>query len=225
MRVPTIVILALIAPLTALAGQASGGHSSDMSAGVRFGTLGIGGEISKLLSPHLGVRVGANFFSLSHTFNESGVTLAATLKMKAITGLVDFYPGERGSFHLTGGVITNPVDVSGTGQPASTGNFTINRHTYTAAQVGTLSATGKWPGASPYFGFGFGTPATTHTTLRFVLDIGAAIGKPGVTLLASNPTNNATLASDVAAQRDTIQTKANKLPVYPAISLGLVIRF
>jgi hypothetical protein len=225
MRVRTITILALIAPVTALAGQASQSHGDDVSIGVRFGTLGIGGEINKLISSHFGIRVGANFYSLSHTFTESNVTLATTLKLKAVTGLVDFYPGDRGSFHLTGGVITNPVSVTGTGQPASTGTFTINNVTYTAAQVGVLNGAGSWPSASPYLGFGFGTPANSHSGLAFFFDVGAAIGKPSITLSATNPGNIPGLAANVAAQQDTIQTKANKVPVYPAISFGLAIRF
>jgi hypothetical protein len=215
----------MAAPLAPLAAQASGGNGSDMSIGLRFGTLGIGGEIAKLVTSNIGLRVGANFFSLDHTFNQSDVSIDGTVKLKAVTGLVDFFPASRGSFHLTAGVMTNPAEVTGTGVPTSSGTFTLNHQTYSAAQVGTLTGSGKWSSALPYLGFGFGTPAGHHTALRFVFDVGVGIGKPAVLINASGASTNATLAADVAAQQDTLQAKFNKLPVYPAVSFGLVVRF
>ena len=220
MQLRTLLTLALVAPAVPLAAQASQSHGSDMSIGVRFGTLGIGPEISKLVTPHVGLRVGINFFSESHTFNQSNANIAATLKLKAFTGLVDLYPGARGSFHLTGGVITNPVTVTGSGTPS--GNIKINNTTYTPSQVGTMTVNGEWPSASPYVGLGFGTPAASHAALHIVFDLGAAIGKPKLTLTSNGTASNTTLPADFAAQVKTIQ---DKVPVYPVISLGLVYRF
>jgi hypothetical protein len=224
MRVRTIAILALVAPITALAGQSSGSSGSDMSIGVRFGTLGFGPEIAKLITPHIGLRIGADFFSLTHTFNQSELTIDGKIKMKAFTGLLDLFPGNRGSFHVTAGVISNPVEITGTGVPSSSG-FTINKHPYSQSDVGTLSGSANWPSASPYVGFGFGTPAGKHSGIRFVFDVGVGIGKPTVLISATGSATNSALATDLAAQQDTIQKTANKLPVYPAISFGLVFRF
>ncbi len=220
MRARSIALLALIAPLAPLAAQQGASHGSDMSIGVRAGTLGIGPEISKLVTSHVGLRVGINFFSESHTFNQSNANVDATLKLKAFTGLLDLYPGARGSFHLSAGVITNPVTVTGSGTPS--GNITINNTQYTPGQVGTMTLTGEWPSASPYVGLGFGTPAASHAALHLVFDIGAAIGKPNITLTSTGAASNATLQSDLAAQVSTIQ---NKVPVYPVVALGLVVRF
>lgn len=220
MRVRTMAMLALFAPMTTLAAQAGASHGSDVSIGVRFGTLGIGPEISKLVTSHVGLRAGINFFSESHTFNQSNANVDATLKLKAFTGLLDLYPGARGSFHLTGGVITNPVTVTGSGTPS--GTITINGHDYSPAQVGTMTVIGEWPSASPYVGLGFGTPAASHAALHLVFDIGAAIGKPNLTLSSTGQASNATLQADFAAQTKTIQ---DKVPVYPVINFGLVYRF
>lgn len=220
MQFRSIALLVLIAPLTALAAQKSESHGSDMSVGVRFGTLGVGPEVSKLVTSHVGLRVGVNFFSESHTFNQSNANVAATVKLKAFTGLLDLYPGARGSFHVTAGIASNPITVTGSGTPS--GNITINDHSYTPAQVGVMTLTGEWPSASPYVGLGFGTPAASHAALRFVLDFGAVISKPNVGLTATGAASNATLQSDLTAQVSTIQ---NKVPVYPVIALGLVVRF
>jgi hypothetical protein len=220
MRVRTIAILALMTPMTMLAGQASPSHGSDVSIGIRFGTLGIGPEISKLVTSHVGLRAGINFFSEDHTFNQSNANVDASLKLKAFTGLVDLYPGARGSMHFTVGVITNPITVTGTGTPS--GNITINDHSYTPQQVGTLTVTGEWPSASPYVGWGFGTPAASHGALKFVFDLGVAIAKPNLTLTSSNQGSNSTLQADFAAQTQTIR---NQIPIYPVINFGLVYRF
>ncbi|MEO8137805.1 MAG: hypothetical protein ABI831_27980 [Betaproteobacteria bacterium] len=196
-----------------------------MSIGIRFGTLGVGAEVAKLVTPHVGIRVGAGFLSATRNFDESDVTFDAHLKMHAISGLIDLFPGRRGSFHVTGGIMTNPLEITGTGVPKANGTITINGHDYTTAQVGVLTGTGKWSSTLPYVGFGFGTPAASHAALRFVFDVGAAIGKAKVGLTATGAATNAQLQSDLNAQVVTTQDDVNKVPVYPVINLGLVVRF
>lgn len=222
MRIRSILCLAALMPTAALAAQQ---HGADLSIGVRAGTLGIGAEIAKLVTPHVALRVGANFLSASHTFTQTDITLDAKLKMHAVSGLIDLYPGARGSFHVTGGVMSNPLEVTGTGVPSGNGTFSINNHDYSAAQVGTLTGTGKWKSALPYVGLGFGTPAASRSALKLVFDIGAAIGKATIGLTATGAQNNAQLQSDLNAQIVTTQKDVNKVPAYPVVSLGLVYRF
>lgn len=224
MRVRNAVgLIALCVPGAVLAAQGSGSTGSDMSLGLRVGTLGIGIEASKLLSDHFGVRVGGNYYSLSQTQTKSNISFAATLKLQAFTGLVDWYPGSRGSFHFTGGIITDPASIDGVGQPSSGGTLTINNQQYTQSQVGILNTTIKYPSASPYFGLGWGTPASKDGGFGVLFDIGVAIGKPTVALTSTGTAPG--LAANVAAQQATMQTDANKVPVWPAISLGFVWRW
>jgi hypothetical protein len=224
MRVRNAVgLIALCVPGAVLAAQGSGNTSSDMSVGLRVGTLGIGIEAAKLLSDHFGVRVGGNYYSLSQTQTKSDVSFAATLKLQAFTGLVDWFPGARGSFHLTAGLITNPVTIDGVGKPSGNGTFTLNNQQYTAAQVGLLNTTIKYPSASPYVGLGWGTPASKDGGFGVVFDIGVAIGKPTVALSSTGSAPG--LAANTAAQQATMQTDANKVPVWPGISLGFIWRW
>jgi hypothetical protein len=145
-------------------------------------------------------------------------------KFKAFTALADLYPGKHGGFHLTGGLISNPLSFTGNGQPTG-GSFTINSHSYTAAQVGTLTATGKWPGVSPYLGLGFGSPAHRGGRIGILFDIGAGIGKAKLGLAATGASSNATLAADLEAQRAKTQKDVDKIPVYPVISFGVAYHF
>ena len=218
-----VLLAGQVLPLSAQ--QAPNDHSaSDFGIGVRAGTAGIGVVLSKLLTSHLGIRVDGNFFSVNvNGKKQSDVTYDAKLKMQGFSGLLDLYPGARGSFHLTGGVMSNPAKITGTGV-SSGGNYTINNHPYTSAEVGTLTATGQWGSVLPYVGLGFGTPASKHGGLSFTFDLGLAIGKPTVALTA-NGTGGAPLQSDLKTQAATTQNDLNKVPGYPVLALGLMYRF
>jgi hypothetical protein len=219
-RLLAILGLASLIP-AGLSAQSS--ETNDLSVALRFGTLGIGGEISKLVTPHIGLRASGNYFSYNRTFNNDNNAYNANLKFEAFTGLLDLYPGGRGAFHFSAGVMTRPISLSATGVP--NGTFQINQHTYTSAQVGTLTETLQWGSALPYVGLGFGTPAAKNSGLSLLIDAGVAIGKPTVSLTASNANSGSQLATDLQAQIKKQQNDANNIPVYPVLSLGIAYRF
>lgn len=202
-------------------------HGADAAIALRLSTLGVGLEVGKQLLDHLSIRVGANFGSYNNTGKEqSDITYDVHLKLKAGEALVDLAPARRGNFHFTAGLLTNPVTIRANGRPSASGTFTINDHTYTSAQVGTLSAEGKFPGVSPYLGLGFGTPARKGGRVKFLFDIGASIGKPKLTLTATGAQSNPTLQADLDAQRDKTQADVDKYAkLYPVLALGLAFHF
>lgn len=199
-------------------------QGTDLSLAVRFGTLGVGGEISKLVTPHVGIRVSGNYFTYNKSFNNSDVSYDASLKFKAFSGLLDLYPASRGAFRFSAGVMTRPITLTGNGVP-SNGTFQINHHSYTTAQVGTLTETAQWGAALPYVGLGFGTPAAKSAGFGFLFDLGVAIGKPDVTLTATGAGSNSALQSDLTAQIAKQESDANKIPLYPVLSMGIAYRF
>lgn len=207
--------------------EGSAAHGLDLAVALRLSTLGLGLEVGKQLIDHLSVRFGANFGSSNKSGREtSGIAYDVHLKLKAVELLADLAPKARGNFHFTFGVLTDPLHIVANGVPSASGTFTINDHDYTAAQVGTLSAEAKFPGVSPYFGLGFGTPARKGGRLKFLFDLGASIGKPTLTLSASGAQNNATLQADLNAERNDAQEDLDKyLKVYPVLSFGLAYHF
>ena len=223
----TLILAASAGAVTASAAESSGAdsHHSDAAIGLTVGTPGIGLEASLLLTPHLGARVGGNYLKLTRTQSRSDISYDASLKLQGVTALIDLYPAARGGFHLSGGLMTNPLKVTGTGQPGAGETFKINGNSYTADEVGTLTAIIKYPGASPYVGLGFGTPARGNSPLGFDFDLGAAIGKPTVVLTATGAANDPQLAADPQAQQDKTQTDAQKLKLFPVVQLGLAYRF
>lgn len=201
-------------------------HHSDMSVALRVSTTGFGGEVAKLLAGHVAARVGGSVYSWSTSKSQSGISYDASLKLHTFSALVDFFPHGRGSFHVTGGLVTNPLTISATGVPRGSGTFTINGNQYTPSQVGTLTATGDFQSAIPYFGFGWGTPASSGGAVKFLFDFGAALGKPRISLNATGAASNAQLASDLQAQQAQTEHDVRRfLRVYPVLDLGLGYRF
>jgi len=199
-------------------------HGNDLGVAVRVGTVGLGVEVSKWITGHLGARFGANLFTKNFKDRElSGNHYDAQIKVHAVMALADIYLSRRGAFHFTAGLSTNPARVTATGTPSG-GTFEINNHTYTSSQVGVLTAEAKFKKMAPYVGLGFGT-AARGGRLAFVFDLGVALGKPRILLTASGAASNSQLQNDLNAEIADAQQDANKLPGYPVLSLGLMYRF
>jgi hypothetical protein len=237
MRTSSILALAVLVGFTPLAAQTSNkseigmkrsvsdtGGSADVAVDFIFGTFGFGLQVSKLVTPHVAIRANGSYFSLNRTITQTDIEYAADLKLGAFSGLVDFFPGSRGAFHLTGGAVANRTKADLRGN-CTNGTMDINGTSYTCAQVGTLTGSVAFPSVSPYVGFGVGTPAM-GSRVHFVMDIGGAFGTPTLTLVSSNSGSNAQLAADMKAQRDKTQKDVNKyLRIYPVFESGIGIRF
>jgi len=219
-----VLVLAGMAP----AAMAQDHRGADAAVALRLSTLGLGIEAGKWLVPHVSARLGANFGSFNKTGKQqSDITYDIHLKLKAVEALVDLSPSARGNFHFTVGLLTNPVKLTGEGVPTG-GSFDINNTSYTPAEVGTLSAEVKFPGASPYFGIGFGTPARKGGRVKFLFDLGASIGKAKLLLASTGGTksNTAQLQADLHAQQQETQDDLDKYAkVYPVLSFGLAFHF
>jgi hypothetical protein len=196
----------------------------DLGIGVHTGTLGFGAELNKLLLDRLGIRAGFNYFSFGLNHSVRDVEYNATLRLQSAPLLLDLYPFARGPLHVTGGVVLNQTQFTGTGVPDSSGTITINHDKYTQSQVGVLSAAIKYPTSGGYAGLGIGTPAF-KSRVSGSFDIGAILSKPRVSLTATGAATDPQLATDLAAQQASTQTSANKLKVYPVLSTGVMVRF
>jgi hypothetical protein len=133
----------------------------------------------------------------------------------------------KGAFRLVAGVVIadNKVDV--VGRPAGNTTFEINNTIYTAAQVGSLTGTGKFGNdVAPYLGLGW----TTHRTVKgfgFFSDLGVMFsGSPTVALKASGPiSTDPTFQSNLAQEGRKVNDDLEAATVYPVIRIGLMYRF
>jgi predicted nucleic acid-binding Zn ribbon protein len=228
-----LVTTAAASMLACLAAPAAASAATpDFAVAVRAGTPGVGLDLDLGLSPSFGVRVGFAGFNINHNVNTSDVNYDGRLKLRTVTGLLDWYVF-RGGFHLTAGVAGNDTKLDVVGQPNQS-SYTINGNTYSSSQLGSLTGQLKFGNSvSPYVGFGWGNPAGESGRLHFLLDVGAIYGgTPSVTLTAQcgsaapagSPVCNQA-QSDVASEEAKLRHKADILQWYPVVSLGIAVRF
>lgn len=210
----------------------SAAANPDLAVAVRAGTPGLGLDLDLGLSPSFGMRVGFAGFNVNHTVDTSDVNYDGRLKLRTVTGLLDWYVFQ-GGFHLTAGVAGNGTKLDVVGEP-SQGSYTINGTTYSSSQLGSLSGQLKFGNSvSPYVGLGWGNPAGENGRVHFLFDVGAIYGgTPSVSLTAqcgpAAPPGSALcdeIQSNVAAEEQKLVSKADILRWYPVVSLGIAVRF
>jgi hypothetical protein len=226
-------VAALALALACLAAPAaSSAATADFAVALRGGTPGVGLDLDLGLSPAFGLRVGFAGFNINHSIDTSDVDYDGRLKLRTVTGLLDWYVF-NGGFHLTAGVAGNDTKLDVVGQP-SQGSYTINGTTYTSSQLGSLTGELKFgDSVSPYVGFGWGNPTGEDGRFHFLFDVGAIYGgTPSVTLTAecgpaappgSSVCNQA--QSDLGAEEAKLRHKADILQWYPVVNLGIAVRF
>jgi len=206
--------------------------SPDFGVAVRAGTPGVGLDLNLGLSPSLGIRVGFAGFNINHSVDTSDVNYDGRLKLRTITGLLDWYVF-RGAFHLTAGAAGNDTKLDVVGQPTQS-TYTINGNTYSSSQLGSLTGQLKFGNSvSPYVGLGWGNPAGESGRVHFLFDVGAIYGgTPSVTLTAqcgpAAPPGSSLCdqaQADVASEETKLRHKADILQWYPVVSLGVAVRF
>jgi hypothetical protein len=206
---------------------AAAGAVQAAGVGVKAGTTGLGADFGWEIAPTLGGRIGAAGLTYSTHVDTSDIHYDAKLKAANLNLFLDWSP--LGPFRITAGIVPNNNKIDMTGQPTN-GTFTLNGHTYSASEVGSLTGTVK-PGnsAAPYLGIGYGNVWTKG--VNFYFDLGVMFqGSPKATLSlacgpAATPAQCAQAQNDVAAEQARVEDKLKKFQYYPVGSLGITIGF
>jgi hypothetical protein len=216
--------------------------ASHVGVAVKVSTLGVGIDVATPVHPRVNVRVGVNFFSLSHDFDNDGITLAAQLKARSFETHLDWFP-LGGGFHISPGLMLyngNEVDAAASvpggkqfslgdsdliSDPANpvTGNLTASYDRKVAPSIligwGNLLPKGNRRWSVP---FELGVVFSTAPTATLNLTGGAC---------ATNGTNcrsiagDATLQNELTKQQNDINSDLSDAKVYPVLSLGFSYRF
>jgi hypothetical protein len=218
--------------LVCLAAPVARGATPDLALALRAGTPGVGLDLDLGLSSSFGLRVGFAGFNINHSLDTSDVNYDGRLKLRTVTGLLDWYVF-RGGFHLTAGIAGNDTKLDVVGRP-SQGSYSINGVTYSSSQLGSLSGELKFGNSvSPYVGLGWGNPAGQSGRVHFLFDVGAIYGgTPSVALTANcgpaAPPGSSLcdqIQGNVATEEKKLRDKADILRWYPVVSLGVAVRF
>ena len=193
----------------------------------RLGTLGIGVDVAKSITPQVGGRLGFNFGKLDFSRTDSGISYDSQLNLSSVQLFGDYYPSSSSGFRITGGLVAQNNKFSVTSKPNSNGSYTIDNTQYQASDVGSLTGEYKYGNSiAPYVGIGIGK--STNDGFGFNADLGVMFtGAPKVTLNASNQTFNNDAIARTRLDNQVRQTE-NDLKgfnVYPVISVGLSYGF
>jgi len=199
----------------------------EFGVGANIGTQGMGAEIATpIYKDSLNVRAGLYGANYSVSNRTSGdVNYSYSLKLFNAGAFADYFPF-AGSFRLSAGLVYNgnKFDVSGN---ATQGSYTLNGHTYTAAQVGNLNGSVQYNAIAPYLGIGGGNTASSKSGFKFVWDVGVLFtGSPSVDLSAScSGAGAASCQSDVAAEKQKLNNDVHKINFWPVLKLGVAYAF
>lgn len=193
----------------------------------RVGTLGIGVDVAKSITPQFNGRLGFNFGNVNFNRTDSGINYDSQLKLSSVQLFGDYYPFRSSGFRLTGGLVAQNNRFSVTSKPNNNGSYTIDGTQYQASNVGTLSGEYKYGNSiAPYLGIGIGKSA--NEGLGFNADLGVMFtGSPQVTLNASNLAFNTNPITRNQLDNQVRQTENDLrgFNVYPVLSVGLSYGF
>ncbi len=193
------------------------------------GTDGAGLDLSFQATRALVLRVRGVWLGARHGETYDQVRYNGKLDMMSGGAFLDIHPLPGRFAHplfLSLGAVDGRRRMSILATPQ--GSFTYGGHTYTAAQIGTVSGDIHLPDAAPFVGVGWDNTYDTAGALGLRLLAGAVVSsRPDVALrstgglLSSSPV----LQADVASEQAKIAGAANYLRYYPVVSAGLSVKF
>ena len=157
--------------------------NASVDVDAHLSTLGYGLGVAFPMTDSVAGRIGFNKFNKSIEQTSDLVKYTGDLKLSSFIALADWHPF-NGVTHLTAGLMYNNNKFSMIAVPS--GSYTINGTTYTAADVGSLTAAVEFNKVAPYLGFGWSGQAK-NTGFSFKSDFGILFqGKPKSTITCTN---------------------------------------
>ena len=208
--------------------------AAQVALGAKAGTLGIGAELTVGLSRQLNTRLGVNGFEYSERREASDIEYDGEASLRTATALLDWHPGGRG-FRLTGGVVYNDTEVTGSSLPPASGVYNLGGVPVPVSILGTLDAKADFDPVVPYAGLGWGNAVAEGRKVGFFFDLGVIFqGEADVELTPNIPANSpihttpgARDALEILLSREEgdLENEAADYDLYPVVAIGLTYRF
>jgi hypothetical protein len=199
----------------------------EFAFGPTISTTGLGMTVSTpLIANRLNLNVGFAAFAFSTNIKIQGTNYDAKVKLGAIPVVLTFYPFANW-FNIQAGAYFNRNRISVFAAAPDGTSVRAFGHTFTAAELGSVSGHTHFNTVAPYVGIGFGQPFRGGR-LTFTGSVGVMFeGPPGITLTPSNPAvlNIPGFAAQLAQEQKEVNDKARIAEYYPVINLGIVYRF
>ena len=198
-----------------------------LALGPKFGTTGLGLEMTFGVNPYLNLRSGFNYGSFTWGQEFGNVDYDADVTMTSVPLLLDVHPF-GGQFRITGGLYLQPgtkADLDATpSEPTQIGS-----HTYNPDTIGTLTGEIEVSSAlTPYLGIGFGNTVGEDQLLTLTLDIGVIFQSYDVALDSNGAGMTAqldTFREDLKKEEELLQEDADNWKIFPVVSISLAWHF
>lgn len=190
-----------------------------MALAVQVGSPGFGISVAKQIIPDLNARVGANFFSYGHEYEETENDILAdgTLDLQSFSILVDWY-GIGAGWFLSGGLYINNNQLSAL--VTSTKSYEYGGREYTPEELGEMNMEIAFNKVAPYLGLGWGNPVKEEGGLGFVFNLGAMYtNSPKVTMKGTG------MITPTAEQAPDVEEDLSGLKLYGVLTFGLSYGF
>ncbi|HOE37737.1 MAG TPA: hypothetical protein PLD40_09730 [Kiritimatiellia bacterium] len=198
-----------------------------LSLGPKFGTTGIGADLTFGINQYLNLRGGFNYGAFTWKTKLGSTKYDMDVDMVTAPILLDIHP-LGGHFHLTAGLYIQP-DVAADIKATPTSNKQIGEHTYPPEVIGTLRGEVEAKNAvAPYLGIGFGNTVGEDQLLTLHLDIGVIFQSYDASLTSDGEGMTAkldTFREDLKKEESNIQHDLNKLGIFPVVTLGIAWHF
>jgi hypothetical protein len=194
-------------------------------------TLGLGGSVTALLSPNLNARVALNTISVGVDLNRTDIDYNANLNLFNVSTMLDYHPFKESGFRLTGGIVFNNNNISGTARAGENQLIRINGNTYNSAVLGKLDADVTFSNpVAPYIGIGWGNAVKPGNRVGFSVNLGLVFPGPANIDLTANTSITNPLAlqrinRDVEAEERRLKDTLSDFNVYPVLSVGVSYQF
>lgn len=208
--------------------------AAQVALGAKAGTLGAGAELTVGLSRQLNTRLGLNAFDYSERREASDIEYDGEASLRTATALLDWHPGS-GGFRLTGGIVYNGTEVTGSSLPPASGVYDLGGVPVPVSILGTLDAKADFDPVVPYAGLGWGNAVSEGKKLGFFVDLGVIFqGEADVELTpnipAGSPINTTPGARDaleilLSREERDLEDEAADYDLYPVVAIGLTYRF
>jgi hypothetical protein len=221
--------------------QSELGPHSRVGVAAKVSTLGIGVDAAVPVLERANVRVGFNAFTFNHDFDDDGINLAASLRLRSFSAYFDWF-AFGGGFHISPGVMIhngNRLSAIATvpaGKSFSLGDSDLYSN---AANPITGNANISFEKVAPTILIGWGN-IVPHGDRRWSIpfELGVVYSRAPTSTLTfggsacnQNGGNCRNIASDPGLQADVAREQTNMnsdlsaLKIIPVLSLGFSYKF
>jgi len=223
----TIGVIAITAMMATTSFASDRDLNNKLALGAKVGTAGFGVEGRIPVTESLYGRFGVNYFHYSHALDKGALNYKGKLTLLTVPLMLDYHPFEGSGFRLSGGIAYNGNKVSATALPNK--SVTLNNHTYTAADLGSVKATlTLGQKVVPVISLGYDNSFVSDSAWSFNAEAGFMyLGTSKVRVSANGVgASNQSLINDLNqdANKSLKQVK-NYLRFFPVVSLGFKYNF